>query len=166
MFKVGSCRLLKLTVPCSKPSVYCFVSSVYASVNVNLCDRPIITIAVTALNHGSRANKSDVWINFEKLSATQARCKHCSKVLAVSGGVTSSMHGHIRSKHPSLVPSSSSQSASPLPTINAMFTQHTCSDKKQEKISDALAKFIAEKYDHRPKRSSNKIRILQMKFEF
>ena len=91
-----------------------------------------------------RANKSDVWINFEKLSATQARCKHCSKVLAVSGGVTSSMHGHIRSKHPSLVPSSSSQSASPSPTLKTMFTQRTCSDTKQEKISDALAKFIAE----------------------
>ena len=92
----------------------------------------------------SRANRSNVWESFEKLSATKVKCKLCANELSVRGGVTSSMHGHLNSKHPGVVESSKAH-ASSAPSITG-FLQHrnSCPDSKQEQISVALAKLIAE----------------------
>jgi len=71
-----------------------------------------------------RKNKSDVWTHFEKLSSAKVKCKLCSKELCVSGGVTSSMHGHMRSKHPSVFEQLHANST---PTISgAMQTDNDC----------------------------------------
>lgn len=91
----------------------------------------------------SRSNKSDVWVHFEKLSSTKVRCKLCSKELAVAGGVTSSMHTHLHSKHASLS-SAASHRDSEKPSIKQFVTARSCSDSRQEKISDALARVIAD----------------------
>ena len=66
-------------------------------------------------------NISDVWEHFEKLSLTKVKCKLCLKELSVSGGVTSSMHGHLRSKHPSVAEPQGKDST---PTMMAFVKQH------------------------------------------
>jgi len=83
----------------------------------------------------ARKNKSDIWSHFEKLSSTKVKCKLCSKELSVSGGVTSSMHGHMRSKHPSVFEQSHA---------NSTPEQHSCPDSRAEKIIVALAEVIID----------------------
>jgi len=83
----------------------------------------------------ARKNKSDIWSHFEKLSSTKVKCKLCSKELSVSGGVTSSMHGHMRSKHPSVFEQSHA---------NSMPEQHSCPYSRAEKITVALAEVIID----------------------
>ena len=93
----------------------------------------------------SRANRSFVWDNFSKLSSTKVQCNLCKKELAVSGGVTTGMHAHLRSKHPSIVESSSSVkdgSATTMP-ITGFIKSRSCPDSRQERITEALAKVIA-----------------------
>jgi len=90
-----------------------------------------------------RVNRSDVWDHFEKLSKSNVRCNICKKDLAVSGGVTTGMHAHLRSKHPAIVePSSAKAEASP--KIAKFVTQRSCPDSKQERITTALARFVTE----------------------
>jgi len=83
----------------------------------------------------ARKNKSDIWSHFEKLSSTKVKCKLCSKELSISGGVTSSMHGHMRSKHPSVFEQSHA---------NSTPEQHSCPDSRAEKIIVALAEVIID----------------------
>ena len=94
----------------------------------------------------SRVNRSFVWDNFSKLSSTKVQCNLCKKELAVSGGVTIGMHAHLRSKHPSIAESSSSVKAGSATTtpITGFVKPRSCPDSRQERITEALAKVIAE----------------------
>jgi len=65
------------------------------------------------------------------------KCKLCSKELSVTGGVTSSMHGHIRSKHPLVFANST-------PTMSGFLKQCSCPDSRADKITVALAEVIID----------------------
>jgi len=87
-----------------------------------------------------RINKSDVWQNFEKTTSTMARCKLCSQQISRSGGTTTGLHAHLRSKHPGLASPSNVQ-----PRVTSFVgTSRNCSDSRQEIITAAVAKMIAE----------------------
>jgi hypothetical protein len=87
-----------------------------------------------------RINKSDVWENFEKISSSMARCKLCSQQISRSGGTTTGLHAHLRSKHPGFAAPSNVQ-----PRITTFIgTQRNCPDSHQEKVTAAVAKFVAE----------------------
>jgi len=70
----------------------------YSDLRYRLCYKVTYHLIMASV----RKNKSDVWEHFEKLSSTKVKCKLCLKELSASGGVTSSMHGHLRSKHRSV----------------------------------------------------------------
>ena len=81
-----------------------------------------------------RVNRSDVWDHFDKLLKSNVRCNICKKDLAVSGGVTTGMHAHLRSKHPAIMePSSAKAEASP--KIAKFVTQRSCPYSKKLEVS-------------------------------
>ena len=90
---------------------------------------------------------SSVWDNFPKLPASKVQSNLC-KELAVSGGVTTGMHSHLRSNHAGVLESPAAASKSPVVPITGFVKQHSCPDGRQEKISSALAKVIAENVLH------------------
>lgn len=87
----------------------------------------------------ARTNKSEVWKSFTKVASNKVRCNFCSKELAVTGGQTSSLHSHLRSKHPG----ESAQSCA-TPTITSFTTPRHCTDSRKEKITTAIGKVIVE----------------------
>jgi len=92
----------------------------------------------------TRANQSSVSDNFTKLSASKVQCNLCKRELAVSGGVTTGMHAHLRRKHVGVLESPVASTKSPVVPITGFVKQHSCPDGRQEKISSTLAKVIAE----------------------
>lgn len=47
----------------------------------------------------TRSNRSFVWDHFEVISASEAKCDHCFKVLRKGGGSTSGMTNHLKRVH-------------------------------------------------------------------
>jgi len=84
-----------------------------------------------------RANKSQVWKSFMKLPGNKVRCNLCSKELSVPGGQTSSLHAHLRSKHPC----ESSKSYATV-IIASFVAPRQCSYSRKEKITMAIGKLI------------------------
>jgi len=77
-------------------------------------------------------NRYDVWEHFHKMSSKKVQCKLCSKQLSVSGGVTSSMRGHMHSKHLSVVDQPLAEDSTPVMTT--FLKQHACPDSRAEQL--------------------------------
>ena len=74
------------------------------------------------MSSSTRKNKSDVWVNFEKLQSGKARRKLCSKELVSVGGSTSGMNAHLRAMHPDV-----GKVESPQPKLPSFIVGHSIS---------------------------------------
>ncbi|KAH9629867.1 hypothetical protein HF086_006551 [Spodoptera exigua] len=79
-------------------------------------------------------DKTSVWLHFLKSKTnSEAKCKHCNKILLTSGGSTSALRNHLKNKH--LISLDSAKTAHQQPE-NEEATPST--SKKPKKITEYL----------------------------
>uniref|UniRef100_A0A8C6TE01 BED-type domain-containing protein n=1 Tax=Neogobius melanostomus TaxID=47308 RepID=A0A8C6TE01_9GOBI len=87
-----------------------------------------------------QSSKSSMWSYFQKTTETEVQCKLCEAKLAYHKSTTT-MHSHMRAKHPceSGGPSSQQQSIASFAT-----RRRTCDDRRAEQTASLISKMIAK----------------------
>lgn len=86
-----------------------------------------------------RANESDVWKYMLKLDG-KAKCNLCNSEISTAGSSTTALRNHLSTKHPSVYSVGASRSPS-LGTFG-FGPAKPCSESRQEKITELLARII------------------------